>query len=431
MIHSTIFYFISLMFAFLLVGALILLVLKLGVAYSLDILNLKNVSRCAGSIPQGMEEVMSEESYQKSILYTQSQTRFGYWERAYEASILALLISTSILATIYEAISSLVGFSTWGQATGLFLIGLLLSIPSIPFDWWRQFRIEESFGFNKSTVRLWIVDKLKGLVLGFAIGLPLLWLLIKAFDWLGTYWWIWAFGGLFVFQLVMMVIYPIWIMPWFNRFEDLPEGDLRNRLQALADRIGFRAKTIQVMDGSKRSGHSNAFFTGFGKFRRIVLFDTLIEQLEPEQLEAVLAHEIGHYRCGHVPKMLAVSALGSFLMFAVLGFLSNQPAFVQAFGFSGTTGIVPVLLVFSLLSGLVTFWLTPLGSLFSRKHEFEADAFAFRAQNCANPLIGALHQLSEKNLSNLTPHRWYSRFYYSHPTLLERQKALFALEETT
>ena len=419
------------MFVFLVGIALALLVLKLGVAYSLDILNLGNVRKYAGSIPEGMETVMNKERYQKSILYTESQTRLGYWERAYDGGILALLISTSVLASIYEAISAVVGFSSLGQALGLFLIGLLLSIPSIPFDWWRQFRLEEAFGFNKSTVGLWIVDKLKGLVLGFAIGLPLLWLLIKAFDWLGAYWWIWAFVGLFVFQLVMMVVYPILIMPWFNRFEDLPAGDLRDRLQGLADRTGFRAKTIQVMDGSKRSGHSNAFFTGFGKFRRIVLYDTLVEQLEPEQLEAVLAHEIGHYRCGHVPKMLAVSALGSFLMFGVLGFLSNQPAFVQAFGFSGETGIVPVLLVFSLLSGLVTFWLTPLGSLFSRRHEFEADAFAFRAQNCAKPLVGALHQLSEKNLSNLTPHRWYSRFYYSHPTLLERQEALFALEKTT
>ena len=419
------------MFVFLVEIALALLFLKLGVAYSLDILNLRNVRKYAGSIPEGMETVMSQERYQKSILYTESQTRLGYWERAYDGGILALLIGTSILASIYEAISAVVGFSSWGQALGLLLIGLLLSIPSIPFDWWRQFRLEEAFGFNKSTVGLWIVDKLKGLVLGFAIGLPLLWLLIKALDWLGAYWWIWAFVGLFVFQLVMMVVYPILIMPLFNRFEDLPEGDLRDRLQGLADRTGFRAKTIQVMDGSKRSGHSNAFFTGFGKFRRIVLYDTLVEQLEPEQLEAVLAHEIGHYRCGHIPKMLADSALGSFLMFGVLGFLSNQPAFVQAFGFSGETGIVPVLLVFSLLRGLVTFWLTPLGSLFSRRHEFEADAFAFRAHNCAKPLVGALHQLSEKNLSNLTPHRWYSRFYYSHPTLLERQEALFALEKTT
>lgn len=416
------------MSAFLVIIALALLFLKLVVAYSLDILNLRNVRKHAGSIPEGLEAVMSKERYQKSIRYTHSQTHFGYWERAYDGAILVLLLSTSSLATIYESISAVVGFGSWGQALGLFLIGLLLSIPSIPLDWWRQFRLEEAFGFNKSSVTLWVVDKLKGLFLGFLIGLPLLWLLIKAFDWLGTYWWIWAFVGLFIVQLVMMVVYPIWIMPWFNQFEDLPEGDLRDRLQALADRTGFRAKTIQVMDGSKRSGHSNAFFTGFGKFRRIVLYDTLVEQLEPKQLEAVLAHEIGHYRCGHVPKMLAVSALGSFLMFGVLGFLSNQPGFVQAFGFSGTSGIVPVLLLFSLLSGLVTFWLTPLGSIFSRRHEYQADAFAFIAQDSAEPLVGALHQLCEKNLSNLTPHPFYSGFYYSHPTLLERQQALMSLK---
>ncbi len=192
----------------------------------------------------------------------------------------------------------------------------------------------------------------------------------------------------------------------------------------LADRTGFKARTILVMDGSKRSGHSNAFFSGFGKFRRIVLFDTLIEQLNPVELEAVLAHEIGHSKLGHVLKMLTISVVLSFVGFAVLGWLAESPWFFEGFGFKTTSGIAPVLLLFSLLSGLATFWLIPLLNAFSREHEFEADAFAERTLQGSRALVRALRKLFEKNLSNLTPHPIYSKVYYSHPTLIERERAL-------
>jgi STE24 endopeptidase len=228
---------------------------------------------------------------------------------------------------------------------------------------------------------------------------------------------------MFCFQLLMLVLEPRLIRPLFNKLTPLPEGELRARLMALAERTGFKASTIQVMDGSKRSAHSNAFFTGFGRFRRIVLYDTLINQLSPTELEAVLAHEVGHYKCGHIPKMLAVSALIQLAMFALIAWLMQAAWFNPAVGLPAGA-LAPTLLVFSLLSGPVMFWLTPLGNLVSRKHEYEADAFARRAMQSPAPLIGALHKLAEKNLSNLTPHRWFSGFYYSHPTLLEREQSL-------
>jgi STE24 endopeptidase len=245
---------------------------------------------------------------------------------------------------------------------------------------------------------------------------------------LSTLWWLWAFIALFAFQLVMVVVYPMYIMPLFNKFEELPEGGLRERLVGLGDRTGFLAKTILVMDGSKRSGHSNAFFTGFGRFRRIVLFDTLIEQLSERELEAVLAHEIGHYKKGHIPKTMLLAAASLFVSFAFIGWLAQASWFVIPFGFEMLPGqLGPTLLLFGLLSGFLTFWLSPLTNRLSRKHEYEADHFAYKALDSdAVPMIGALRALSEKNLSNLTPHPYYSAFYYSHPTLLERESALNA-----
>ncbi|HRP05469.1 MAG TPA: M48 family metallopeptidase, partial [Opitutaceae bacterium] len=229
----------------------------------------------------------------------------------------------------------------------------------------------------------------------------------------------------FSFQLLMLVLYPKLILPLFNKLTPLADESLRARLMALADRTGFKAKAIEVMDGSKRSGHSNAFFTGFGRFRRIVLFDTLIAQLTPEELEAVLAHEVGHYRKGHIPKMLLVSAVMQFIGFALIAWLARSPWFNPTFGFPEGE-LAPAFLLFGLLSGLVTFWFSPVSNLFSRRHEYEADRFARDAMNGPAAMVGALHKLAQKNLTNLTPHPWYSGFHYSHPTMVERERALMA-----
>jgi STE24 endopeptidase len=402
----------------------LLIVLKTATEIWLDLLNRKRVLQEAGDVPEAYREFIDEETYDKSVSYTLAKNRLGIMETLYDAAILALVLFSGVLPMAWEGMGSIAGDGVWGQALSLFVIFTLLSLPGMPFEWYHQFRLEERFGFNKSTIKLWLTDKVKGIVIGGIIGIPLLAFLV----WLvGTtqFWWLWGFACFLVFQLMMVVIYPMFIMPLFNKFEELPDGDLRQRLMSLGDATGFRAKTILVMDGSRRSGHSNAFFTGFGRFRRIVLYDTLIEQMDERQLASVLAHEIGHYKLGHIPKMLIISSLFLLFSFLALGWLEQSAWFIQTFGFGGSAAIGPVILLFGLLAGLVTFWTTPLTNALSRKHEYEADDFARKAmEDDPMPIVQALRILSEKNLSNLTPHPTYSAFHYSHPTLIERESAL-------
>lgn len=404
----------------------VLLLAKLAAGIWLDLLNLRHVRAHADAVPESFRDFIDLAEYKKSIEYTAAKTRFGIVQELFDGLVLAVILLSGLLAAIYSGLSGVFGYGIWGQALVLFATGILLGLPGLPFDWWSTFKLEERFGFNKSTLKLWWTDKIKGLLIGFALGYPLLALLIFLVSAAGPLWWVWGFAVFFGFQLVMVVAYPMFIMPLFNKLEPMEEGELKDRLFALADRTGFKAQTILVMDGSKRSGHSNAFFAGFGRFRRIVLFDTLIEQMEPEELEAVLAHEIGHYKLGHIPKMIVLSAVSSLAMFALLGWLAGAAWFVEGFFFSSEVvgQIVPVLLLFSMLSGLVTFWLSPLTSRWSRKHEYEADAFAREAMGSPDPLVRSLRKLHKENLSNLTPHPLYSNFYYSHPTLVEREASL-------
>jgi len=401
----------------------LLIVLRLAAELVLSWLNCAEAKKHAATPPLAVAAITDAASYSKSVDYTLAKGRLGRIELVWDALVVLVVLRCGILPWIYGLFAPLSPTGTWDDALFIIATGMLLSVPSIPLDWWGQFRLEEKFGFNKSTQGLWITDKFKGLALGLAIGFPLLWALLSLVKLAGATWWVWGFALVFVFQLLMLVLYPKLIMPLFNKLTPLPEGELRQRLLALSERTGFRASTIQVMDGSKRSGHSNAFFTGFGRFRRIVLYDTLIAQLSPEELEAVLAHEVGHYKRGHVPKMIAVSAVLMLGGFAAVAWLANQPWFNTAFGLPAGE-LAPAFLLFGLLSGLATFWFTPVGNYFSRKHEYEADAFAREAVGGAQPMIGALRQLARKNLSNLTPHRWFSGFYYSHPTLVEREEAL-------
>ncbi len=403
---------------------LILIPARLAWECALSFLNIREVKRRGKSPPSQILEVMDEPTYRKSVDYTLTKERFSLFGSFYESLILLLVLFSGLLPWLYSFFSPGADFQVLGEGLYLVTAMVIISIPAIPVEYYAQFRIEERFGFNKSSLRLWISDKIKGLIIGLVIGIPMVCLVIFLIQRLGAFWWIWAFAAVFVFQLVMMVLYPMLILPWFNKLSPLPDDDLKRRLMDLADRTGFKARTIQVMDGSKRSGHSNAFFTGFGRFRRIVLFDTLIQQLKPEELEAVLAHEIGHYKKGHVPRMLALSAVMSLAGLGIIAWLLEAPWFIQAFGFDfQQSGPGPALLLFGLLSGLFTFWLSPLLGLLSRKHEYESDKFAGNHTGKA-PMISALRKLSQKNLANLTPHPLYSSFYYSHPTLFEREKAL-------
>ena len=388
----------------------------------LEVINARHVRSASRCVPDAYKEFMDDESYGKSVDYTLAKSRFSLISSTFDAALLLVVILSGLLPWLFDVSVGLLGNAIWGQGCALFAIGVLLSVPGLPLDWWQQFRLEDAFGFNRSSLSLWFSDKLKGLAIGFVIGYPLICSLL----WIVRLplWWFFGFILVFSFQLLMLVIYPMFIMPLFNRFDALPEGPLRDRLMSLSDRTGFLARTVLVMDGSRRSGHSNAFFTGFGRFRRIVLYDTLVEQLSGSELESVLAHEIGHYKLGHIPRLLAFSAVTTLAGLWVLGLLVESPWFYSAFGFSLGDGLAPALLLFSLLSGLVTFWLAPAMNLWRRKHEFEADAFARKALESAAPLIRSLRKLHHENLSNLTPHPFYSRFYYSHPTLLEREASL-------
>ena len=390
-------------------------------------LNRRHVLAHADEVPSAFKEIVDAATYAKSVKYTLAKGRFGQIADAYNALVLLGILFSGVLPWAFHFFTGHLGTSAWAAAI-LFAVGLAMSLPGLPFDWFEQFRLEEQFGFNTTTPKTWWLDRLKGLLLAVVLGYPLLVLILKFVEWTGGHWWLWAWAALLAFQFLMMVLAPVLILPLFNKFTPLPEGGLRERLLALAKRTDFHASHIQVMDGSKRSRHSNAFFTGFGRLRKIVLFDTLIQQLTETELEAVLAHEIGHFKKKHIPKMLAFSALSSFAGFFLISFLARQEWFYRGFGFAFEPGqIAPALLLFSILSGAVMFWFSPLTHWWSRRHEYEADAFAAEVMNAPRPLIGALRKLNEKNLSNLTPHPFYSGFYYSHPTMLEREQALASL----
>lgn len=403
--------------------AAVLILLRLATEQWLAWLNRRHVANHAAAVPAAFREIIDHATYTKSVQYTLAKSRFGQIEDIYNAVVLLAVLFFGLLPWGFRVASEMLGSSAWAMAAYLFAVGMALSLPGMPLDWYAQFRLEERFGFNTATLKTWWLDRFKGLLLALVLGYPLLVLVLKIVEWTGSAWWLWAWGALLAFQLLMFILAPVLILPLFNKFTPLPEGDLREQLLKLARRTEFRAGSIQVMDGSKRSRHSNAFFTGFGKFRKIVLFDTLIQQLSALELEAVLAHEIGHYKKKHIPKMLVFSAVSSLLGFYLISFLARQEWFYRAFGFE-PGNIAPALLLFGLLSGVVTFWFSPVAHWWSRRNEYEADAFAAKVMNESQSLIGALRKLNEKNLSNLTPHPLYSGFYYSHPAMLEREQAL-------
>ena len=409
--------------------ALVLILTRAIAELWLSRLNQQHVRAHANEAPLAVREMVDKSTYHRSVDYTLAKSRFGQVVTVFDAALLIGLLFSGVLSWTFGKFTSAFGTSIWAMAGFLFATGFVLSIISLPFAWYAQFKLEERFGFNTSTAKTWVLDRLKGLLLAVLLGFPLLALVLKLIEWTGPHWWILAAVLVTAFQLLLMLIAPAVIMPLFNKFTPLSEGSLRDRLFTLARRTDFPTRSIEVMDGSKRSRHSNAFFTGFGRFRKIVLFDTLVAQLAEPELESVLAHEIGHYKKRHVLKLLAVSIAGVFTGFAAIAWLARQEWFYRAFGFDyhadfAAANVVPVMLLFALLAGTISFWFSPLAHMWSRQFEYEADAFARAAMGAAEPLIQALRKLTEKNLSNLTPHPLYSRFYYSHPTLLERERAL-------
>jgi len=411
--------------------ALILILARLVTELCLSRLNRRHVYANRNEVPPVFRGVIDELTYRRSIAYTLAKNHFGNIVNVFDAVVLIAVLFSGLLPWAFGKFSASFGTSVPAMAGFLFLVGIALSIPGLPFDWYAQFKIEERFGFNTCSMKIWVVDRLKGLLLAVVFGYPLLVLVLKLIEWTGAKWWFWAAVVVVAFQLLVLLIAPAIIMPLFNKFTPLREGTLRERLFALARRTSFPTSNIEVMDGSKRSRHSNAFFTGFGRFRKIVLFDTLIAQLTEPELESVLAHEIGHYKKRHVVKLLGVSIAGVIIAFAVIAWLARQQWFYQSFGFEYRVGfaainVVPVMMLFALLAGTITFWVSPFIHVWSRRFEYDADAFAGATMGEPQSLIHALRKLSQKNLGNLTPHPFYSTFYYSHPTLFERERALRA-----
>ena len=409
--------------------ALILILARATTELRLSRLNQHHVRVHANEVPAAFRGTIDDATYCRSVDYTLAKSRFGDVAGVFDAVVLIAVLFSGVLPWAFGRFSASFRTSTLAMAGFLFITAIALSIPALPFAWYAQFKLEERFGFNTTTIKTWILDRVKGFLLAVLLGFPLLGLVLKMIEWTGGNWWLWAAAIVIAFQLLLLLVAPAIIMPLFNKFTPLPEGTLRDRLFALAQRTNFPTRNIDVMDGSRRSRHSNAFFTGFGRFRKIVLFDTLIAQLTEPELESVLAHEIGHYKKWHVIKLLGVSVGGVFVAFATIAWLARQQWFYRAFGFQLQAGfaaanVVPAMLLFGLLAGTIIFWISPIVHMWSRCFEYEADAFARATMGEAQSLMQALRKLSQKNLSNLIPHPLYSSFYYSHPTLLERERAL-------
>jgi STE24 endopeptidase len=409
--------------------ALVLILARATTELWLSRLNQGYVRAHANELPRPFHGIIDDATYRRSVDYTLAKSRFGDIAGVFDAVVLIALLFSGALPWAFGKFHASFGTSVLAMAGFLFVTGIALSILGLPFAWYAQFKLEERFGFNTATIKTWILDRMKGFLLAVLLGYPLLALVLKIIEWTGGNWWLWAAALVIAFQLLLLLIAPAVIMPLFNKFTPLPQGGLRQRLFALAQRTGFPTRSIDVMDGSKRSRHSNAFLTGFGRFRKIVLFDTLVAQLTEPELESVLAHEIGHYKKRHVLKSLGVSIAGVFVAFGAIAWLARQQWFYPAFGFEHQRGfaaanVVPAMLLFALLAGTISFCLSPFIHMWSRRFEYEADAFARATMGEAQSLVQALRKLSKKNLSNLTPHPLYSGFYYSHPDLLERERAL-------
>jgi STE24 endopeptidase len=402
-----------------------LILIKLMFELFIARLSLKKIHQQRSLLPKAVSNYMDSIVWQRCTDYTIAKTKFGRCEN-FVSCIFLIFVLLILLPWFYSQWETLGNFGNlWSSfLTTLFL--LAIQQISLPFDWYRQFKLEESFNFNKQTTRLWLSDKIKELILGFVLLGTVIFILFFLYEKMsllvGDYWWILAFVTLFLFQIFLMVLWPRFILPLFNKLTRLEDHELEDKLQALARKTGFKSREILVIDGSKRSSHSNAFFTGFGKFRKIVLYDTLLKQLNHEEIVAVVAHEIGHYRLGHIPKRLFVSFVLGLLYFWIIHQLLVSSWFTTGLNlpsvFAGE--LSPVLITVILFGGVFTFWISPLSNFFSHKHEYEADRFAADSGDSKQSLLSALRKLTTENLSYPLPHRLASVFYHSHPSLPQR-----------
>ena len=408
------------------------LVLGLLVKFYLASRQVRHVMQHRDQVPAAFTKTITLQSHQKAADYTVAKTRFGLLGMAFGSAVLLGWTLLGGLDWLNQSIGAW-GLDTYGtlvpQLALLAVFAVVSGLLDLPFTLYSTFRIEERFGFNKITLRLWLVDLAKATLVGAAVGLPIVALILWLMGSAGTLWWLWAWSAWMGFNLLALVLYPTVIAPLFNKFKPLEDETLKARVTALMQRCGFAAKGLFVMDGSKRSAHANAYFTGFGAAKRVVFYDTLLNQLSPNEVDAVLAHELGHFKHKHIIKRIAIMFAMSLAGFALLGWLSSQMWFYTGLGVrpnltGGNDALA--LLLFLMVAPLFSFFITPLSARFSRKHEFEADAYAL-SQTDGKDLQSALLKLYKDNASTLTPDAMFVKFYYSHPPASERLERMNTL----
>ena len=404
----------TLTLTYLLVGALLTnVVLKLW----LNTRQVRHVAKHRGEVPPSFASQISLSDHQKAADYTLAKAKVAQLDILIDALVLVGWTLLGGLSALNATVLSYMEPGLWQQVVLVLAFTLVGGLIDLPLSLYQTFVLEQKFGFNKMTWKLWFSDSVKGLLLGLVLGVPLIAMVLWLMQAGGVYWWLWTWCALVFWQLFLMAIAPNFIMPLFNQFTPLEDEALKVRVNALMQRAGFTAKGFFVMDGSKRSAHSNAFFTGFGATKRVVFFDTLLKQLTPAEMEAVLAHELGHFKHLHIFKMMATSFVMTLLGLALLGFVSQQIWFYTGLGvmpnlLGGNEAVA--LLLFMLVVPVFTFLLAPLSSWRSRVQEYEADAYAV-SQTPASDLSSALLKLYQDNASTLTPDPLYVQFYYSHP----------------
>jgi STE24 endopeptidase len=386
---------------------------------------IRHVAQHRASVPDAFAERINLAAHQKAADYTIAKARLGIVELAFGAMVLLGWTLLGGLDALNQALLAWMGFGLMQQLALLVSFVVIGGIIDLPFSLYGTFVLEEKFGFNKMTLKLWLLDAIKGAFIGALIGLPIAVLILWFMGAAGDLWWFWTWCVWMGFNLLLLLIYPTFIAPLFNKFQPLEDATLKERVTALMDRCGFTAKGLFVMDGSKRSAHANAYFTGFGASKRVVFFDTLLQSLTPGEVDAVLAHELGHFKHKHIIKRIIGMFAMSLAGFALLGFLSQQLWFYLGLGVRPITvdaqgaNSALALLLFMMVIPVFTVFVSPLMAQISRRHEFEADAYAMQ-QAKASDLKSALLKLYEDNASTLTPDPLYVKFYYSHPPASER-----------
>ena len=401
------------------------LVLGLLIRFYLASRQIRHIAQHRGAVPAAFASTIALSSHQKAADYTVAKARFGLLEIAFGAAVLLGWTLLGGIDALNRAINS-TSLANYGslvpQLALLAAFAVISGVLDLPFTLYSTFKIEERFGFNKMTFKLWLSDAVKGLLVGALIGLPIVALILWLMGSAGSFWWLWAWATWMGFNLAILVLYPTVIAPMFNKFKPLDDETLKARVTALMQRCGFAAKGLFVMDGSKRSAHANAYFTGFGAAKRVVFYDTLLSQLSPGEVDAVLAHELGHFKHKHIIKRIIGMFAMSLVGFALLGWLSSQVWFYTGLGVQPNVGggnDALALLLFILVVPLFSFFISPIFAQFSRKHEFEADAYAV-SQTDGKDLANALLKLYQDNASTLTPDPLFVKFYYSHPPASER-----------